>query len=124
MIFSEPLADACIYKVKGIVARGETVAEGFIERVRHAQSANQATIEMLVCDYQTPAIRVAQNILGDLLEAEDAVQDAWLLALRNIASFQNPALNQNQCVLSTMLRSGWPAAKRWAFSSRRANWRS
>jgi len=88
MIFSEPLADACIYKVKAIAVRGETVAEEFIELVRKAQSANPAAIDPLVRHYQTLALRVAQNILGDLLEAEDAVQDAWLLALRNIASLQ------------------------------------
>ena len=83
MIFSEPLADACIYKVKGIAVRGETVAEEFIALVRKAQSANQAAIETFVRHYQTPAVRGAQNILGDFWEAEDAVQDAWLLALRN-----------------------------------------
>jgi RNA polymerase sigma-70 factor (ECF subfamily) len=45
----------------------------------------------LVAFYQTPARRVAQTILGNRDDAEDAVQDAWLLALHKLHTLRQPA---------------------------------
>ena len=60
------------------------MADELIEIVQLAKANNAAALAALVARYQTPAYRVAKNILGNLDDAEDAVQDAWLLALRKL----------------------------------------
>lgn len=67
------------------------MADELIEIVQWAKAHNGAALARLVAHYQTPARRVAQNILGNLDDAEDAVQDAWLLALRKLNTLQDPA---------------------------------
>lgn len=59
--------------------------------VQRAQQADMQAIALLVERYQTPARRVAQTILGNPLDAEDAVQDAWILTLRKLHTLREAA---------------------------------
>lgn len=74
-----------------ITEREEFVVDELIEIVQRAKANNGAALAALVAHYQTPACRVAQNILGNPDDAEDAVQDAWLLALRKLHTLHDPA---------------------------------
>ncbi|MFN8493319.1 MAG: sigma-70 family RNA polymerase sigma factor [Caldilineaceae bacterium] len=58
--------------------------------VGQAQQADQQALTALIELYQTPARRVAQTILSNLPDAEDALQDAWLLALHKLHTLRQP----------------------------------
>ncbi len=49
------------------------VADELIEIVQLAKANNTMALRALVERYQVPAQRVAQNILGNLADAQDAV---------------------------------------------------
>ena len=66
------------------------VADDLLEIVKRAQQGDDHALTALVQLYGTPARRVAQNILGNLADAEDAVQDAWLLALSKLCTLREP----------------------------------
>ena len=68
-------------------------SERFSDRhlVQQAQSGDTDAFSALVDRYQTPAQRVAQSILGNGDDAADAVQDAWILALRRVETLREPA---------------------------------
>jgi RNA polymerase sigma-70 factor (ECF subfamily) len=57
--------------------------------VHLAQAGNQDAITELVEAYHQPALRVAQNILGNSNEGEDAVQDAWIQVVRNLHTLRD-----------------------------------
>lgn len=61
------------------------------ELVTNAQKGDLLALSELVDLYQTPAIRVAQNILGNLADGEDAVQDAWIIATQRLETLRNPS---------------------------------
>jgi len=48
------------------------------EIVHLAQIGDPDAITQLVWMYHQPALRVAQDILGNSQEGEDVVQDAWI----------------------------------------------
>lgn len=60
------------------------MTDELIAIVQRAKANDAAALTALVERYQMPAHRVAQNILSNLDDAEDAVQDSWLLALRKL----------------------------------------
>jgi RNA polymerase sigma-70 factor (ECF subfamily) len=62
-----------------------------VELVCRAKERHEDGFLGLVALYQVPARRVAQTILGNPQDAEDAVQDAWLLTLRGLDSLRDPA---------------------------------
>lgn len=53
--------------------RERLVADDLLEIVQCAQQGDDHALTTLVQLYGTPARRVAQNILGNLADAEDAV---------------------------------------------------
>ncbi|MEZ4711035.1 MAG: sigma-70 family RNA polymerase sigma factor [Caldilineaceae bacterium] len=65
--------------------------DDFSPIVKQAQAGDPAAWAMLMQRYQTPAMRAAYTILGNREEAEDAVQDGWLLALRKLDALREPA---------------------------------
>jgi len=56
--------------------------------VNRAREGNQKALSELVALYQVAALRVAQNILGDSDDGEDAVQTAWILATQSLDSLR------------------------------------
>lgn len=56
--------------------------------VAAAQRGDGAAFDELVRRHSTPMFRVAFRVLGDGVEAEDAVQDAWVSAWRSLRSFR------------------------------------
>lgn len=73
-----------------ITERERLVSDDLIEIVQWAQQGDDHALTALVQLYGTPARRVAQTILGNFADAEDAVQDAWLLALRKLHTLREP----------------------------------
>lgn len=61
------------------------------ELVRLVSSGDRAAVELLVRRYDQLLYRTARAILKDDSEAEDAVQEAFLLAHRSIAKFRQDA---------------------------------
>jgi RNA polymerase sigma-70 factor (ECF subfamily) len=61
------------------------------EVVRRAQAQEEAAFLELVERYHVPARRVAQTVLGNAQDAEDAVQDAWMVALRKLNTLREAA---------------------------------
>ena len=61
------------------------------ELVRLISSGDRAAVELLVRRYDQLLYRTARSILKDDSEAEDAVQEAFLLAHRGIAKFRQDA---------------------------------
>jgi RNA polymerase sigma-70 factor (ECF subfamily) len=54
-------------------------------------AGNQAAFVLLMRRFNQPLYRTARSILKDDSEAEDALQDAYLLAYRNMGSFRGDA---------------------------------
>jgi RNA polymerase sigma-70 factor (ECF subfamily) len=63
--------------------------DSLTEMVHLAQTGNQDAMTQLVDMYHQPALRVAQNILGSSQEGEDAVQEAWIVAVRNLHTLRD-----------------------------------
>ncbi|MDP7597387.1 MAG: sigma-70 family RNA polymerase sigma factor [Pseudomonadales bacterium] len=59
--------------------------------VNRARKGDQKALSELVILYRMPALRVAQNILGDRDDAEDALQTAWILAIQSLDSLREPS---------------------------------
>ena len=68
----------------------ELLTNDLIAIVQLAQQADDNALTALVQLYQTPARRVAQTILSHREDAEDAVQDSWLLAMRKLHTLRKP----------------------------------
>lgn len=62
-----------------------------IELVRGAQAGSTAALGTLLARHQAGMRAVALSVLGHGPDAEDAVQDATLLALRRIGTLRDPA---------------------------------
>lgn len=62
--------------VNGVNKTGETTDNGLMLRIQ--TDLNEAALEVLVCRYSDKALAVATQILSDRVEAEDAVQEAFL----------------------------------------------
>jgi RNA polymerase sigma-70 factor (ECF subfamily) len=60
------------------------------ELVCRAKERHEDAFLELIALYHLPARRVAQTILGNPQDAEDAVQDAWILVLRSLHSLRDP----------------------------------
>lgn len=58
--------------------------------VTKAREGDPQAFARLVAGYDRPARRVAWQILGNLLDAEDAVQEAWMVAWHRLASLRDP----------------------------------
>ncbi|MEZ4733691.1 MAG: sigma-70 family RNA polymerase sigma factor [Caldilineaceae bacterium] len=58
--------------------------------VQQAKQGDEHALTALVQRYGTPVQRVAQTILSNRDDAEDAVQDAWLLAIRKLDTLRDP----------------------------------
>jgi RNA polymerase sigma-70 factor (ECF subfamily) len=65
-----------------------TETKGEEALVRASQSGNDDAIETLFRRYQRQLLGTARRILGNTEDAEDALQDAFLLAYRNVARFE------------------------------------
>ncbi len=63
---------------------------GQVEIVKQAQAGSQEALRTLVDQLYIPALRVAQNILGDPQDAEDAVQEVWIEVFRSLGSLRDP----------------------------------
>jgi RNA polymerase sigma-70 factor (ECF subfamily) len=61
------------------------------ELVARTTRGDQAAFEVLMRRYNSKLFRVARSILKDDAEAEDALQDAYLLAYRRIGEFRGEA---------------------------------
>jgi RNA polymerase sigma-70 factor (ECF subfamily) len=61
------------------------------ELVRLVAAGDRAAVELLIRRYDQLLFRTARSILKDDSEAEDAVQEAFLLAHRGIAKFRHDA---------------------------------
>jgi RNA polymerase sigma factor (sigma-70 family) len=80
--------------------------------VRAAQAGDAASLGLLLERYRVSLYRAAIHMLGDATEAQDAVHDAFLIALRKIDQVRDPAaaggwlhmVVRNVC--RTRLRSG------------------
>ncbi|MEZ4659807.1 MAG: sigma-70 family RNA polymerase sigma factor [Caldilineaceae bacterium] len=66
------------------------MTDDFSQIVEQAQVGDPAAWAALIQRFQTPAVRAAYTILGNREEAEDAVQDGWLLALRKLDALRDP----------------------------------
>ena len=64
--------------------------EDLTEIVRRAQANDRDAWQRLVESYHQPARRVAYTMLGNHDDAEDVLQDAWLLATRKINALREP----------------------------------
>ncbi len=58
-----------------------------LEIIKLAQAGSEEALHTLVDRFYTPALRVAQNILGDPQDAEDTVQEVWIDVLRSWEHF-------------------------------------
>lgn len=56
--------------------------------VRRAAAGDGAAFEILMRRYNQLLFRTARSILGDNTDAEDALQEAWLRAWRNLGGFR------------------------------------
>jgi len=61
------------------------------QTVVRAQRGDRAAFGQLVATYQSAVRGVARQILGDVHDAEDAVQETWLAAMRRIETLRDPA---------------------------------
>lgn len=61
------------------------------ELVQRVLSGNQRAFAALMRRYNQRLFRIARGVLRDPAEAEDAVQEAYLKAYRNLAGFRGPA---------------------------------
>ncbi|MEM7532621.1 MAG: sigma-70 family RNA polymerase sigma factor [Chloroflexota bacterium] len=59
--------------------------------VEQAKAGNQEAIVHLTNQYEMAAKRAAYSILGNQEDAEDAVQDAWVLGLQRLQTLRDPA---------------------------------
>lgn len=71
-------------------AKGGTgVTAPEVEQLRRAYEAgDRAALERILAPHEKPLYRVCLGILADRDEAEDAVQEAFLRALRSLGSFR------------------------------------
>jgi RNA polymerase sigma-70 factor (ECF subfamily) len=61
------------------------------EIVRRVVNGEEQAIELLMRRYNRPLYRTARSIVKDDAEAEDVLQEAYLLAFRNIGKFRGDA---------------------------------
>jgi RNA polymerase sigma-70 factor (ECF subfamily) len=61
------------------------------EAVRRTLAGEQNAFSVLVLRYIGPAHSVAYGVLGDELDAEDVVQDAFLIAFQRLSECRQPA---------------------------------
>src|SRR5438477_7670204 len=73
------------------LAPGAADAPDDIELARRVGCRDERAFELLMRRHNQMLYRIARAILRDDAEAEDAVQDAYLAAFRNIASFRGGA---------------------------------
>ena len=64
---------------------------GDVERVHAAQAGDVAAMGALLEDYRARLYAAALTMLGDRVQAQDAVQDAFLVALRRLGDLREPA---------------------------------
>lgn len=62
-----------------------------VEIARRVAAGDHIAFELLMRRYNRPLYRTARSILKDDAEAEDVVQESYLLAYRNIKSFRGDA---------------------------------
>jgi len=70
-----------------ITADERAVAESMVQR---AAQGDPVAFGRLVAEYDTTMVRVAYVICGDAGSAQDAVQSAWTIAWRKLASLRDP----------------------------------
>ncbi len=59
-----------------------------VELIRKAAGGDQRAFLDLIVPYQTRLLRRAQALLGNMEDAEDAVQEALIMAYRSLANFR------------------------------------
>jgi RNA polymerase sigma-70 factor, ECF subfamily len=59
--------------------------------VERAQAGDGAALRELISEYDSPMRRVAHSILHSREDADDAVQEAWIVAVRRLSTLRNPA---------------------------------
>jgi RNA polymerase sigma-70 factor (ECF subfamily) len=114
-------------------AAAETLDD--IELARRVGCRDQPAFELLMRRHNQMLYRIARGILRDSAEAEDAVQDAYLAAFRNIAAFRGGSrlstwlarivINESYALLRKRKRAGVvlpfdPAADAWSSGARGA----
>ncbi|MCB0089633.1 MAG: RNA polymerase sigma factor [Caldilineaceae bacterium] len=67
------------------------MTDDFNQIIEQAKAGDPAAWATLTQRFQTPAVRAAYTILGNRDEADDAVQDGWLLALHKLDDLREPA---------------------------------
>jgi DNA-directed RNA polymerase specialized sigma24 family protein len=61
-----------------------------VEIVKQAQAGDREALSALVDQFQIPALRTAQIILGDIQDAEDTVQEVWIQVLHSLPTLHDP----------------------------------
>ncbi len=59
--------------------------------VERAQAGDAVAMRELVSEYDSPMRRVAHSILHSREDADDAVQEAWIVAVRRLSTLRDPA---------------------------------
>jgi RNA polymerase sigma factor (sigma-70 family) len=85
----DPAGMACVTAARTVQDDDVTPIE--IELVRSARAGSVSALGMLLARHQADMRAVALSILGYGTDAEDAMQDAALLALRRIGTLRDPA---------------------------------
>jgi RNA polymerase sigma-70 factor, ECF subfamily len=62
------------------------------ERLERLRAGDATEIDRIVREYSPRMLAVARKFLGSEHEAQDALQDAWISALRALPSFQGEAM--------------------------------
>ena len=74
-----------------VAGRAVANVDGEQELVERARHGDRHAFDRLVASRLTPTFRLARAIVGDTRDAEDATQDAFLSAWRNLPRLREPA---------------------------------
>src|SRR5215213_9722970 len=94
----------------------ESAMIGDVERVHAAQAGDVSAMGALLEDYRARLYAAALTMLGDRAQAQDAVQDAFLIALRRLGELREPAaiggwlytIVRNECRMRLRACREWP----------------
>ena len=64
--------------------------DDLVQTVERAQAGDAAAMRSLVDEYDSAMRRIAHNVLHDREDAHDAVQEAWIVAVRRLSTLREP----------------------------------